>query len=91
VDPIYHWVETRLRTGVFPPLGAVEGWAVDGKCEPVVDVRLHQRPVFSSPFPPARGNGRDVAGVAWCPTLEVVATDERRAGAHSLQHEEALK
>jgi hypothetical protein len=54
-----------------------------------VDIRLHQRPVFSPPFPPARGNGRDVAGTAQCLALEVVAADERRAWAHSLQHEEA--
>jgi hypothetical protein len=32
---------------------------------------------------------RDVAGVARCPVLQVVATDERWAQAHSLQHEEA--
>jgi hypothetical protein len=29
--------------------------------------------------------------VARCPALEVVATDERRAWARSLQHEEALE
>jgi hypothetical protein len=62
------------------PLGAVESQAVDGKREPVVGVRLHQRPVFSPSFPPAKGNGRDVAGVVLRP-----------ARAHSLQHEEAPK
>jgi hypothetical protein len=54
-----------------------------------MDVRLHQRQVFSPLIPPARGNGRDVAGVAQCPALEVLTADERRAGAHSLQHKEA--
>jgi hypothetical protein len=54
-----------------------------------VDVRLHQRPVFSPPFPPARGNERDVAGMTRCPALEEVTADERRARARSLQHKEA--
>jgi hypothetical protein len=54
-----------------------------------VDVRLHQRPVFSPPFPPAKGNRHDVAGMARCPVLEVVTADERHAWAQSLQHEEA--
>jgi hypothetical protein len=84
-----HRVKTRLQVGVFPPLGTVEGRATDGKCEPVVDVRLHQRPVFSPLFPSARGNMRDVASVARCSTLEVVTADERWAWARSLQHEEA--
>jgi hypothetical protein len=35
---------------IFPPLGAIEGRAADEKCKPVVDVRLHHRPVFSPPF-----------------------------------------
>jgi hypothetical protein len=47
--------------------------------------------VFSPPFPPARGNRRDVAGVVRCPALEVVAVDEQRAWARSFQHEEAPK
>jgi hypothetical protein len=76
---------------IFPPLGAVEGRTADGKYKPIVDVRLHQRPVFSPPFLPARGNERDVAGVARCPALEVVTADERWACAHSLQREEAPK
>jgi hypothetical protein len=54
-----------------------------------MDVRLHQRQVSSPLIPPARGNGRDVAGVAQCPALEVLTANEWRAGAHSLQHKEA--
>jgi hypothetical protein len=56
-----------------------------------VDVRLHQCPVFSPLFPPARGNGRDVAGMAQCLALDVGATNERRAWSHSLEHEQALE
>jgi hypothetical protein len=74
---------------VFPPLSAVEGRATDGKCELIVDIHLHQRPVFSPPFPPARGNVRDIAGMAWCPALEVMTADEQRTQARNLQHEEA--
>jgi hypothetical protein len=69
----------------------VEGRAADGKCEPVVDVRMHQHPVFSPPSPPARGNRHDAVGVARCLALEVVSADERRARARNLQHEEALE
>jgi hypothetical protein len=61
------------------------------KCEPVVGVRLHQRPIFSPALPPARGNGRDVTDMALCPMLEVVADDEWWALAHSLQYKEAPK
>jgi hypothetical protein len=56
-----------------------------------MDIRLHQRPVFSPLFPPARGNECDVAGMARCPALEVVAADERWVRAHSLQHKEVLE
>jgi hypothetical protein len=61
------------------------------KCEPVMGVRLHQCPIFSLALSPARGNRRDVTGMALCPALEVVATDEWRALARSLQYEEVLE
>jgi hypothetical protein len=51
-----------------------------------VDVRLHQRSVFSPSFPPARGNECDIAGMALCLALEVVAADERQARTRTLQH-----
>jgi hypothetical protein len=51
-----------------------------------VDVRLHQCSVFSPSFPPVRENERDIAGMALCPTLEVVAADDRRARTRTLQH-----
>jgi hypothetical protein len=89
LDPVQHGVEARLQFGVFHPLDAVEGRSADGKCEPVVDVRLYQCPIFSPMLTPARGNGRDVAGMALCPTLEVVAADEWWALACGLQYEKA--
>jgi hypothetical protein len=69
------------------PTRFVEGRSAGRKCEPVVGVRLHQHPIFSPALPPARGNERDVTGMALCPKLEVVAADERWVLAHSLQYD----
>jgi hypothetical protein len=89
LDPMQHGVEARFQSGVFHPLGAVEGRSVNRKCEPVIDVRLHQCPIFSPVLPPARGNRRDVTDMTLCSALEVVAANEWWALACSLQYEEA--
>jgi hypothetical protein len=41
LDLIQYEVETQLQAGVFPSLGAVEGRAINEKCEPVMDIRLY--------------------------------------------------
>jgi hypothetical protein len=64
VSPFLAWCCIRSSTGSKPD------------SRPVMGIRLHQRPIFSPALPPARGNMRNVMGMALCPALEVVAADE---------------
>jgi hypothetical protein len=89
LNSIQYRVKTRLQTGVFHLFDVVKSQSAGRKCEPVMGICLHQCLIFSPTLPPTKGNMRDVSGMALCPALEVVATDDWWALARSLQYEEA--
>jgi hypothetical protein len=75
LDPLHHGLIGSLQSRDPLPVTVLAHQGTRRQHQPVVDIGLHDHPVFPPPVPLVRGKGHDVCGQTLVPELEVVGPE----------------